>query len=86
MTRDQFYDAIRTLGQAEAGGYKREELAALNAILELMEQALAEVVSDARTNGLSWKDVADALGRSPQAVQQRFGRTARAQRGVNWQR
>jgi hypothetical protein len=37
------------------------------------ERALAEAVAAARASGVTWTRIGQALGTSPQAVQQRYG-------------
>lgn len=40
-----------------------------------LEQTIAQVVAEARAEGATWSQIAEALGVSKQAAQQRYGNT-----------
>jgi len=65
---------------AEAGETVTEDpesllaaLVQLAAIGERVDWALLSLVGEARSHGVSWSTIGDAIGVSKQAVQQRFG-------------
>lgn len=50
------------------------ELGDVAAARRAAHQREAELVVEARNEGLSWRQIGEALGTSPQAVQQRYAR------------
>lgn len=50
-----------------------DTLGALRLVELAAEQARRAVVAQARAQGITWQDLADTLGVSRQAVQQRYG-------------
>src|SRR5215510_3940873 len=58
-----------------------EPLVILDALTEMQEtlrQVERAAVEEAREQGASWSHIAEALNRTRQAVEQRFGQTARS--------
>jgi len=67
--------AIRVASEDPSEGLRA--VAALRRLLERVERIQVE---SARDRGLSWRDIADELGVSKQAVHQKYGRGGRLRR------
>lgn len=59
--------------EADPKEYTLMRLSESRKLSELMAEAVAESVRDARREGASWDEIARTLGVSRQAVQKRFG-------------
>jgi hypothetical protein len=73
-TFDLIDDALPTLA-ARRGVWLGDDLAAMTLVASLIEQAerfLRQLVLDARANGHTWHEIADALDTSPDDAQLRF--------------
>lgn len=64
---------VRALGK-RCGTQDVEGLAELAGLREVVDGALVDAVTLARTSGYSWQFVGDVLGMTRQSAQQRFGR------------
>jgi len=69
------------LAAAASSRDPRVGLGAVAALRRLLESLEVLQVNNARTQGLSWQDIADALGVSKQAVHKKHAGTRLARRG-----
>src|SRR5215470_16441101 len=79
-THDLIDDALATLAERR-GAWLGDDLTAITLIASLIEQAerfLPELVTNARLNGQTWDQIAQALATSPQQAQLRFGPNLRS--------
>ncbi|HEU5129309.1 MAG TPA: hypothetical protein VFU12_15100 [Glycomyces sp.] len=73
---------IRAYGKRVAGG----DVDALPELIELsasLDEAITDAVKGLRAFGYSWTEIADRVGMSRQAAQQRWGRSIPQQRDTN---
>jgi hypothetical protein len=74
-TYDLIDDALTTLGERR-GAWPGNDLTAITLIASLIDQAerfLPELVTNARLNGHTWDQIAQALATSPGQAQLRYG-------------
>ena len=79
-TRDQLELAtlqVRAATYAQRDGHSSEAVRILEALTKTAELALQRAVAEMRADGHSWAAVAQVLGVTRQAAQQRFGLTDR---------
>ncbi|HEY3034227.1 MAG TPA: hypothetical protein VGJ54_06165 [Streptosporangiaceae bacterium] len=74
-TYDLIDDALAALAERR-GAWLSDDLTAITLIASLIDQAerfLPELVTNARLNGHTWSEIAQALATSPEQARLRFG-------------
>lgn len=69
----QTLQSLSAASTIEGNGDYGDMLGAVRLVELAAEHARRAVVADARAAGQTWQSIADALGTSRQAVQQRYG-------------
>lgn len=78
VENSQYHAFVRRILNAYARRVASGDIEALPdmvALADLLEQATTDAVTGLRSFGYSWTEIADRLGISRQAAQQRWGRT-----------